>query len=461
MNSGLAGRTWADFRFQARPALGFQLLVHLSAFALGGPLMAWIGRHLVLAAGEPVVSNFDIAGFLFSARGIISVLIFAALAGAALLAELTGQSWIAGHAIARRRVTLSATVAAVLFRVPALLVLSARIFVRLVVLALPFLAAVFLVWHTYLRYHDINYYLSAHPPEWHRALAWGLALGAGYALVVTWQLTRWVLAVPILLYERTSPMGALAESVRRTRGHLVRILVPLVLWWCLLFIVAAALTAGAHSLESALMEWAGLNFARVLPLIALFLTLGVTGAFLHSALLVAGNQFLVTRMYVEQLDAQRWQGLIASGEEGEGVRRLGASFVTATAVLVALGLGVVGAPQVRHDDVGGLGRRDARVQHLDQQHGQHAPERLGADEPRSRRGGDARERVREHAPDGDGGIGEAGRAGEEVGGSYVGTDRSWHHGVSAGADQTADDRDQPGGGHHLGQEVGAAGPVVG
>src|SRR6516164_3785733 len=94
MRSWLPGRTWADIRFQVRPALTFQLLVQLAAFALGGPLLSWVGRHLVLAAGEPAVTNFDIAGFLLSPMGILFLLILAALAGGALLAELAGQTWI-------------------------------------------------------------------------------------------------------------------------------------------------------------------------------------------------------------------------------------------------------------------------------------------------------------------------------------------------------------------------------
>ena len=48
---------------------------------------------------------------------------------------------------------------------------------------------------------------------------------------------------------------------------------------------------------------------------------------------------------------------------------------------------------------------------------------LGGDEDRDRGRGDPGEGVGEHPPDGDGRVGEAGRAGEEVGRSDVGADR--------------------------------------
>ena len=57
MKRGLAGRTLADLRFQARTAFAFQLLAQLAALALVGPLITWAARRLVLTSGEAVVSN--------------------------------------------------------------------------------------------------------------------------------------------------------------------------------------------------------------------------------------------------------------------------------------------------------------------------------------------------------------------------------------------------------------------
>jgi len=339
MNKGLLTRTWNDFRFQWRTLLFFQLLVHAWALALCGPLITWVGRRLVLASGEAVISNYDIAAFLLSPLGAFSLLIVAAIGGGALLAELAGQSWISGHAISRRAVTLRSTIAAVLFRVPVLIVLSAWIFLRLVLLAVPFVAGAALVWHTFLHAHDINYYLSARPPEWHRALMWALLLAAGYVGVAVWQLGRWLYAVPILLYEGLLPRRALKQSARRTRGRVAHILAPLLLWWFLLAGAAIVVARATQRLEAGMLVWADIDFSRVLPLIAVFFVVGFVGAFLYSALLIAGQQFLVTRMYVEQLDTQTWQ-VPAALEIDKGVsRRIGGAVLIATSMLVAFALG--------------------------------------------------------------------------------------------------------------------------
>ena len=121
MNAGLMTRTWADFRLYWRQPLAFHLLMQLLGFAIFAPLLTWVGRRIVLASGEPVISNFDIATFVLSPSGALFVLVVAAFTVSLLLAEFAGLSWIAGHAIARQSVTLASTIALVLRKLPSLI----------------------------------------------------------------------------------------------------------------------------------------------------------------------------------------------------------------------------------------------------------------------------------------------------------------------------------------------------
>ena len=75
MRTGLAARTWADFRSHWREALGFHVLIQLLGLAIFTPMTTWIGRRLVQASGEPVISNFDIASFVLSPIGAVSILL--------------------------------------------------------------------------------------------------------------------------------------------------------------------------------------------------------------------------------------------------------------------------------------------------------------------------------------------------------------------------------------------------
>jgi len=307
MDTGLIRRTWADLRFAARPALGFQLLVQLASFALIAPVLTWFAHRLVLLSGEAVISNYAIASFLASPAGVGCVALLIVFVAVTLFVEFAGQSWIAGQAIVGRHTTVAAAIVAVVRRVPALVLLGSRIFLRLVVLALPFAAAAALAWTRLLRGHDINYYLTAHPPEWKRALLIAGILGAGYAALALWQLGRWILAIPILVYEPISPLRALRESFSRTRKRLLGILGPLLVWWLALGACGRIAAALLHRAGSTAMEWAGVDFARVLPLISLTAAVGLAGTFLLNVLLIAGHQFLVTRIYSEQLDPQARQ----------------------------------------------------------------------------------------------------------------------------------------------------------
>lgn len=340
MTDGLLSRTWGDFRFHWRQSLGFHLVLQLLGVALFTPLITGVGRLLVRASGGPVISNYDMVAFGLSPVGILFVLVIAALTITLLLAEFAGQNWIAGHAVARRPVTVSSTIAFLVRKLPWLMVLSAWVFLRLVLLALPFLAGAALVKFTMLQGHDINYYLAEHPPEWQRAKVLAVVLGAGYALVATWQLARWLFAIPILTYKGVRPRQSLRDSAEMTRGQLRRIVPPLVAWWLLVTAVALAVTWASQWISDAGLDWAGIDVRRVLPLVALYVTVATVGTFLYTAVHLAGQQFLVTRMYAEQVDAAKWR-VPATLEIGEQLARPMARRVVLTALaLLALSLTV-------------------------------------------------------------------------------------------------------------------------
>ena len=300
MTDGLAARTWGDLRSHWRSALAFHVLMQLLGVAIFTPLVTWIGARLVAASGEPIISNYDIAGFVLSPLGVAAVVLVVALSVSLLLAEFLGLSYVSGHAMSRRRASLTATIFFVLKRLPQLAFLSTRVFLRLLLLALPFLAVAGLGWFTTLAGQDINYYLTEEPPEWQRAKLLAILLGAGYVAMAAWQLTRWLYALPVMVAERIGPNEALATSSRMTKGHVLRIALTLILWWIAVTAVTIAITWVCRQATDAALDWAGLDVRRVLPLVAVFLVVTIAGSVLYGALYLAGHQFLVTRMYAEQ-----------------------------------------------------------------------------------------------------------------------------------------------------------------
>jgi glycerophosphoryl diester phosphodiesterase len=292
-------RSCNDLRFQARAALRFQLLVQIVSLALVSPVVTWLTRQLVSFSGESLISNYAIARFLLSPAGLGVVLLLVVLISATLFAQFAGQTWIAREAMARRRVSAGGALAIVVRRWPGLLRLSMRILLRLTLLALPFVVAGYLLAANLLRVHDINYYLSARPPEWRHALLAGAGLALAYTALALWQLGRWIFSIPLLICAPVSAPVALAESLRLSHGRMRAISAPLLAWWALLGAGGAGLGLLVRKVEGWALTWSGLDFARVLPLVTLFVICGVVGTFLWNAVLIAGHQFVVTRLYTE------------------------------------------------------------------------------------------------------------------------------------------------------------------
>jgi glycerophosphoryl diester phosphodiesterase len=192
------------------------------------------------------------------------------------------------------------TLLAVARRTPQLLHLGVRIFVRLLLLALPFAAGAGLLWATTLRGHDINYYLAETPPEWRRALAVAAVLGVAYALLALRQLARWLYALPLLMFDGAQPSDALSGSERMLSGKLRKIVPPLVAWWVGLGAVALACAWAGRFVTEPALRWAGIDVHRVLPLVALFMAVAMAAGFVFSTLQAAGHQFFVTRAFAEQ-----------------------------------------------------------------------------------------------------------------------------------------------------------------
>src|SRR5207342_433255 len=92
------------------------------------------------------------------------------------------------------------------------------------------LGAVGLAYLTLLREHDINFYLSRHPPQFWAAAGIMAAIVIGLVLLLARTVGRWALAMPLVLFENVNPRRALGESARRTNGSHSLILGALAAW---------------------------------------------------------------------------------------------------------------------------------------------------------------------------------------------------------------------------------------
>jgi glycerophosphoryl diester phosphodiesterase len=335
---GLFDRTRGDFRRHWGVVIAWQLLVQLLGFIALAPLAGWLTDRIVARSGSDVISNFDIARFVLSPPGIVFVLLAAVAAISFQIAQLAGYAWIAGHSIGQRPVTLWGTIGAVTSKLRLLVRLGSRMFVRALLLALPFVAILGLVWFTTLAGRDVNYYLSEQPPEWRRALLAAGIAGAGLVFVLLAQFARWLFAMPIAMFHRLKPADVLLASERMLEGRLLQSIAPLLLWWLGLTALAAlCFRIGRHFTDLA-MNWAGVDPQRVLPLVALFMAVTIAFSFVCAMLQFAGHQFLGTRMYAERREAP-----ILLDAPGDSVADATGARVGRPLLLAVLGLAALAA----------------------------------------------------------------------------------------------------------------------
>src|SRR5262245_20017367 len=219
----------------------FEVLFKLLTVLVVAPGLAAVLFHLVRSAGHTAVTNTDILGFLLSPAGVLyTFLLGLKLLGLALL-EHAGVLALAalnqtGHWHGLRPALLAlASRSARVLRLAALLLAAAA------VLLAPFAALAALAYGALLGGQDINYYLAERPPRFYVACSvGGLLLASALALGAV-VYVRWVLALPIVLFEDHQPVPALRASAQRSAGARWHIGAVLLSWQAL----ALALQAGA------------------------------------------------------------------------------------------------------------------------------------------------------------------------------------------------------------------------
>jgi len=298
--SGLLAAAARDFASAWRLLAKTDVLYKAIAFAVLTPLTGLLMRYLVTRTGSAAVADADIALFFFTTRvGSLALILISALALAIVALEQAclmtiGLGMLRGARLRLRDAFVHATT-----RAFAVLRLTLHIVLRVLVLSLPFVAVIGLVYFVLLRDHDINYYLTGRPPEFRRAVALaGVTLVALAALLLR-KASGWVLALPIVVFEKVLPVFALGTSAKRMAGRRTVAALALAVW----AVLAVGLPLGASVALRAAGRAAAPAFGHSVPTLLLFMgLLGLVWLVLAVAVGVFTTAYfslLVVRLYDE------------------------------------------------------------------------------------------------------------------------------------------------------------------
>ena len=276
----LAGRALAEalrgLRADLPTLASTYVLYQAIAFALLTPLLVLLGRLLIHESGSGALADADIAVFLLASPfGIVALVLVAAIAIGITALQVACLLTIAFAGARGIRLRVRDAFAHGVSRAFRIVRVTAILVVRLILLVLPFVAALGATYWLLLHAHDINYYLSAHPPEFWVAVALGGVITVALLIVLARRATSWLLVLPIVVFEPLLPSRAFGESARRMHGRRAAAAIVLLAWaigWALL---SSLVSAGLRTLARATAPLLGGSFASLLFFIGLYLVVAL------------------------------------------------------------------------------------------------------------------------------------------------------------------------------------------
>ena len=245
------------------------IAVRLLLVALIAPGVAIAVNLAVSLSNQTALTDQDIAMFILSPAGFIAAIVVLSLF---LLAEVFVFSVMASSLRMGERDPWragSAAIRLILSRLPALFGFAVRFILRVLLLAVPFVAvAGIIAWWTLTEY-DINYYLTFHPPAFKVAVVLIGIVVLALAWVLIRKLSAWALSLHLVLFEDCAPSVAFDQSAERMEGKRGRLKIELVLWLALRLVIAALIAAVAGILFALvpLQDGVNLRFALTLSLL--------------------------------------------------------------------------------------------------------------------------------------------------------------------------------------------------
>ena len=276
----LAGRALAEalrgLRANLPTLASTYVLYQAIAFALLTPLLVLLGRLLIHESGSGALADADIAVFLLTSPfGIVALVLVAAIAIGITALQVACLLTIGVAGARGIRLRVRDAFAHGVSRAFRIVRVTAILVVRLILLVLPFVAALGATYWLLLHAHDINYYLSAHPPEFWVAVALGGVITVALLIVLARRATSWLLVLPIVVFEPLLPSRAFGESARRMHGRRAAAAIVLLAWaigWALL---SSLVSAGLRALARATAPLLGGSFASLLFFIGLYLVVAL------------------------------------------------------------------------------------------------------------------------------------------------------------------------------------------
>lgn len=260
---------WADRRRVITVAFALQLI----GLAVVMPLLGALTGFAVSLSDQSALTDQDIARFLLTplgfllGLGVVSVWLVVTVLGTAVMTVMLVQP------------SLVAALGFLAGRWGSLLSFAALFVLRVLALALPFLLIAGLAALRLLGDYDINYYLSARPPEFIWTVAISAVLFTGLAILLMWRLLSWAVALHCVIFRESPAFGSFGMSERRMAGQRWRLARSLVVWFLVRLVALALVAAAAAILLQVLPRLVGghlrLALTVVLSLAALWATIRI------------------------------------------------------------------------------------------------------------------------------------------------------------------------------------------
>ncbi len=261
------------------------------------PIVGLLIKVFLLQTDDGVLSDTDIAVFLFHPIGITALLIVCAVSLGVLFAQQGVLMVVGFGAVEDRRMTWLDSMRYVARYALELVKLAGHVIVRLLLISAPFLAGVGGVYLLFLNKHDINFYLVDKPPEFWWAIAIAGLLMMVMAVIVLKKCASWIITMPLILFEGNHARQALRESARKVVVFGWKIALVLASWLAGVALLSGLVTFFVGLIGNVLIPDFGGNFAIMALGLGITLILAGLGNLAVAILSTALFPLLIVRLY--------------------------------------------------------------------------------------------------------------------------------------------------------------------